>query len=60
MVGTNTLVIVSSTNQEVCEILGIPASLKGLSGQVLCSAVLIKNHSAYADAVMSLADDRWS
>lgn len=60
MAGVNMLVVVASTNQQACEELEIPESLRGLADEVICSAVVIKDHSGYASAVMASADARWS
>jgi hypothetical protein len=59
MAGPNTIAIVSSENLDVCEKLSIPAVLRGLVLEVVISAVVIENHSAYAEAAVSADDHRW-
>jgi len=60
MAGETILTIVSSQNQEVCEKLGIPEALRGLSSEIVMSAVVIEDISAYGDAASNLADNsRW-
>jgi hypothetical protein len=59
MAGAYTIAIVSSETQEVCEKLGVPAVLRGLVSEVVVSAVVIEDHSAYAEAALLADDSRW-
>jgi len=59
MAGPNIMAIISSENLALGEKLGIPAALRGLVSEIVVSAVVIENHSAYADAALLADDHRW-